>query len=64
MQKRFINAKDLAAYLCLSENTIRDWVKLGKVPFSKLGRAVRFDLQKIEPWLKHKECPYARKIFD
>lgn len=61
--KRFFNANEIATYLGLSDDTIRAWVKKGKIPFSKLGRAVRFDIQKIEPWLKVQECPYTRKLF-
>lgn len=55
--KRFANTKEIAVYLCLSEDTIRAWVKSGEIPFSKLGRAVRYDLRRIESWLKSKEFP-------
>ena len=56
MEKRFLNVKEIANYLNLSEHTVRSWIRVGKIPFSKLGRAVRFDLRRIEPWLKKKEC--------
>lgn len=59
MDKRFLNTKEMAIYLGLSEHTIRAWVKLGKIPFYKLGRAVRFDLRKLEPWLRKKECSFS-----
>jgi excisionase family DNA binding protein len=55
MDKRFLNTKEVAIYLGLSEHTIRAWVKLRQMPFYKLGRSVRFDLEKLEPWLKKKE---------
>jgi excisionase family DNA binding protein len=63
MEKRFFNVKEIATYLGLSEDTIRAWVKTGKIPFSKLGRSVRFDLRRIDQWLKKKEYPYIRKTF-
>ena len=53
--RRFLNVSEVAVYLGLSDDTIRCWVKNGKIPFSKLGKSVRFDLQRIEPWLKTKE---------
>lgn len=59
--QRFLDVKSLAQYLCLSEDTIRAWVKTGQIPFSKLGRAVRFDLLKIEPWLKRKESVFINE---
>ena len=64
MEKRFITIKELAAYLSMSENTIRDWIKEGRIPFSKLGRSVRFDLRRIESWLKKKENPFTQNIFN
>ena len=63
MEKRFLNVKELAVYLSLSEDTVRAWVKTGQIPFSKLGRAVRFDLKRIEPWLKKKECPDIGRVY-
>ena len=56
MEKRYLSTKEIAIYMSLSEHTIRAWVKYGQIPFCKFGRAVRFDLRKIEPWLKGKEC--------
>ena len=64
MEKRFLNAKELACYLALSEDTVRKWAVRGRIPFSKLGKALRFDIKRIEPWLKNKECAYTRKVFN
>ena len=52
MQKRFIGIKELAQYLDLSTNTIRSWVWMRKIPYFKMGRLVRFDLQEIDLWAK------------
>lgn len=60
--KRFFNVKEIAVYLGLSPDTIRAWVKKGRIPFSKFGKAVRFDFQKIELWIKAKECPYTKRF--
>lgn len=56
ISQRFLDVRSIAHYLCLSEDTIRAWVKKGEIPFSKLGRAVRFDLPEIDEWLKKKRC--------
>jgi excisionase family DNA binding protein len=56
MEKHYFTIKEVAIYLGLSEHTIRAWVKFNRIPFYKLGRSVRFDLTKIDNWLKKKEC--------
>lgn len=56
VSKRFLNVQGISEYLCLSEYTIRGWVRNQRIPFSKLGRSVRFDLRAIEEWLSKKNC--------
>jgi excisionase family DNA binding protein len=63
MEKRFLNVEELAVYLGMSKDAIRNWKKRGEIPFSKFGRSVRFDLRRIEPWLKNKECVYVKRNF-
>ena len=63
MEKRFLTAKELAVYLALSEDTVRKWALRGKLPCSNFGKPLRFDLRRIEVWLKYKESPYTRKEF-
>ena len=52
MNKRFINKEELAQYLGISVNTIRSWVWMRQIPYVKLGKLVKFDLQEMENWLK------------
>lgn len=62
MEKRFLNSKEAARYLSLTEPTIRNWVRFNKIPYSKLGRCVRFDMLKINQWLKDKEVQEVKDI--
>jgi excisionase family DNA binding protein len=52
MNKRFIGPEEMAAYLDVSVNTVRSWVWMRQIPYHKLGRLVKFDLQEIDNWLK------------
>jgi len=63
MEKRFYNAKELGVYLGLSEDTLRKWAVRGRIPFSKFGKSLRFDIKKIDAWIKRKECYYVNKNF-
>lgn len=63
MERRFYNAKEIAFYMGMSEDAVRKWALRGQIPFVKLGKSLRFDMIKIEAWIKSKECSYIRKQF-
>jgi len=54
MEKRLLNTQHIAEYLDVSTSTIRSWVKHGKIPYMKLGKCVRFDLNELNKWLRGK----------
>lgn len=62
MDERLLNVSSLSRYLSVSESTIRAWTRYGKIPYSKLGRCVRFDLHKINKWLKDKEIKECQRF--
>jgi excisionase family DNA binding protein len=64
MEKRFYNAKEISIYLGVSEEAVRKWSLRGKIPFVKLGKSLRFDMMKIDSWVKTKENPYIHKEFN
>ncbi|MFW5693826.1 MAG: helix-turn-helix transcriptional regulator [Alkalispirochaeta sp.] len=43
-----------SAKLGLSESYVRRLVMLRRIPYIKLGRAVRFDLDDIERWVRER----------
>jgi excisionase family DNA binding protein len=47
----YLNIKELADYLKLSEQTIRRWVLKREVPFHKIKKVIRFRLSEIEQWV-------------
>jgi excisionase family DNA binding protein len=55
-EKRFLNIQEVAKYLSFTIPAIRAWVRLGKIPFYKIGRAVRFDRSEIDAWADKKKC--------
>ena len=51
MSKVLLTTEELMAKYKLSRATIDRWRKEG-MPFSKIGRAVRFDEDKVQEWIK------------
>lgn len=51
MSEPLLTIEELAAYLGLAKATLREWTWQRRIPFVKLGRAVRFRRAEIEAWL-------------
>lgn len=47
----FLNANEAADFLGLSKSTIYSWVATKRLPFHRLGRALRFRKSELEAWL-------------
>ena len=54
MEKRFLGIREMSEYMGVKENTLYAWVYQKKIPYLKIGKLVKFDLQKIEGWLQQR----------
>jgi excisionase family DNA binding protein len=55
MPKRFVGVDALAEYLDVKKSTLYRWVHEQRIPHYKIGGLVKFELEKIDRWLKNKE---------
>jgi excisionase family DNA binding protein len=52
----FFTERTLAAYLAVSDRTIRNWIRRGELPSYKLGSARRIDPADVEDFLaRHRD---------
>ena len=49
-----LTKKEITNHYSVSINTIDRLMKEG-LPFTKIGKSVRFDLEKVEEWLNRKD---------
>ena len=56
-----MTATEVAFYLNVGIKTIRNWTSENKIPYVKLGSAVRYPKTRIDRWLKSKEKSRSRK---
>ena len=56
MERRFYNAKEIAAYLCFSVSAIRKWIRTGQIPCHHINGGIRFDIKEIDRWAAAKGC--------
>lgn len=50
--RRLINVRELSEYLDLKVSTVYCLVSQRRIPFVKVGRLTKFDLQKIDDWIE------------
>jgi excisionase family DNA binding protein len=48
LRRALIDIDELSTRLCIAKGTLYNWVYLRRIPFVKLGRALRFDPLEIE----------------
>ena len=57
--KRLFNIRQLSEYLGTPVGTLYQWVSQRKIPFVKLGRSTRFDMEKIREWIEQNSVKQA-----
>lgn len=51
-EERWVNLSDVAEHLSVSQDTIRNWLKSGKIPTYKAGKQYKFRLSEIDKLLE------------
>jgi len=60
VEKRYLTIEELSNYISTPKGTIYTWTHMRKIPYSKVGRILRFDKQEIDRWMKKKKV----KVFN
>ena len=61
--KKLMTVKDVSAYTGLAPDTIYTMVSQQRIPFVKMGRLVKFDLDLLDKWIKqHTVLPMPSKF--
>jgi excisionase family DNA binding protein len=53
--KEVFSVREAARYLSISEYTLREWVRMRKVPHNKINKQIRFKKSKLDRWLDRNE---------
>lgn len=51
-QEKWSSLEDVAAYLGVNKDTIRNWIKKTDIPAHKIGRLWKFKLSEVDEWVK------------
>ena len=50
--EKWVNLEDVAVHLSLSQDTVRTWIKEGKLPFYKAGKRDKFKISEVDEWVR------------
>ena len=50
--EKWVNLEDIAEHLSLSQDTVRTWIKEGKLPAYKAGKRYKFKLSEVDEWVR------------
>ena len=51
-EEKWVNLADVAEHLSVSQDTIRNWLKSGKLPTIKAGKQYKFRLSEVDKLLE------------
>ena len=51
--ERWVNLEEVANYLSVSKDTIRTWIKQGKIPFYRAGKMYKFKISEIDEYVRN-----------
>lgn len=50
--EKWVNLEDIAEHLSLSVDTVRAWVKDGKLPVYRAGKRYKFKISEVDEWVR------------
>lgn len=52
MLEKWVNLEDIAEHLSLSQDTVRAWVREGKLPVYRAGKRYKFKISEVDEWVR------------
>lgn len=51
--EKWVNLEDIAEYLSVSKDTIRIWIRNGKLPYYKAGKRYKFKVSEVDDYVRN-----------
>ena len=49
--EKWVNLEDIAEHLSVSADTVRTWIKNGKLPVYRAGKRYKFKISEFDEWV-------------
>ena len=50
--EKWVNLEDIAEHLSISQDTVRTWIKEGKLPVYRAGKRYKFKISEVDEWVR------------
>lgn len=50
--ENWVNLQEIATHLGISKDTVRNWIKAGRLPAYKAGKMYKFKLSEVDQWVR------------
>ncbi|GAB1476930.1 helix-turn-helix domain-containing protein [Bacillota bacterium] len=50
--EKWVNLEDIAEYISVSKDTVRTWMREGKLPINKAGKRYKFKISEVDEWVR------------
>lgn len=50
--EKWVNIEVVAEHLSISVDTVRTWIKEGKLPINRAGKRYKFKISEVDAWLR------------
>ena len=52
MTDRWLSVDEIAAHLGVKKDTIYKWVRTTDIPYHKVGKLLKFQIQEVDQWVR------------
>jgi len=52
VEEKWVNLDDIANHLSVSTDTVRTWMKEGKLPVYRAGERYKFKISEVDEWVR------------
>ena len=50
--EKWVNLEDIAEHLSISQDTVRTWIKEGKLPVYRASKRYKFKISEVDEWVR------------
>ena len=50
--EKWVNLEEIADYLAVNKDTVRNWIKKNSIPAHRVGRQWKFKKSEVDEWVK------------